>query len=70
MPTEKKQRVYEEVNALHIIMADLEERIDKLRTECPTEWNPEKEEISSGLSKLGSQYASTTNQLFDYDFGG
>jgi len=70
LPTGDKQRIYEDVNGLHIIMAELDEKIDKLRTDCPTQWDMEKEKIVSQMTKLQSKYTSTANQLFDYDFGG
>jgi hypothetical protein len=70
LPTGDKQRMYENVNALHIIMTELDEKIDQLRTSCPTDWKPEKVVIDSKLADLGSKYGSTANQLFDYDIGG
>lgn len=70
LPTGDKQRVYEQVNGLHMVMADLDERIEKLRTECPTSWSPEREEISSKFSMLNSKYNDTAGVLFDYDIGG
>ena len=70
LPTGDKQRVYEQVNGLHMVMADLDERIEKLRTECPTSWNPEKEAISSKFSMLNSKYNDAAGVLFDYDIGG
>lgn len=71
LPTGDKQRMYEDVNALHIIMAELDEKIDQLRTNCPIDWKPEKEKIASKLADLGSKYGRTAaNQLFDYDIGG
>lgn len=70
LPTGDKQKMYEDVNALHIIMAELDEKIDSLRTSCPTTWNPEKEEIKYKLTELGNKYESTANELFDYDIGG
>lgn len=70
MPTGDKQRMYEQVNGFHIVMADLDERIEKLRTECPTSWKPEQEEIRAGFSALNSKYNDTAGVLFDYDIGG
>ena len=70
LPTGNKQRMYEEVNGLHIVMADLDERIEKLRTECPTEWRPEQEDIRAGFSILNDKYNDTAGVLFDYDIGG
>ena len=70
LPTGQKQRVYEEINGLHIIMSELDERIEKLRTECPLEWKPIQEEITSKISRLSSKYNDTEGVFFDYDFGG
>jgi len=70
LPTGSKQRMYEEVNGLHIVMAELEERIEKLRKECPTEWQPQQEDIKMKISELNTRYNDTAGVLFDYDYGG
>jgi len=70
LPTGRKERVYEEVNGLNIIMAELEERIDKLRSECPISWKPEHETINKKLTSLSEKYHFATEEYFDYDFGG
>lgn len=69
-PTGDKQKMYEEINGLHILLTELEDRLDGLRTSCPTEWSPEREEIKGKLGSLENRYKETTNVLFDYDFGG
>lgn len=70
LETGNKQRMYEQVNGLHILISELEERIEKLRSECPTEWQPEQEEIRTKFSELGTKYNDATGVRFDYDFGG
>ncbi len=70
LPTGNKQRMYEEVNGLHILMSELEERIEKLRRECPTEWRPDQEEIRAKFSELNVKYNDTSGVLFDYNYGG
>ena len=70
LPTGRKQRMYEEINGLHIVMADLDERIEKLRTECPTQWRPDHDDIRGKFSELNSRYNDTAGVLFDYSFGG
>jgi len=70
LPTGKKQRVFEEVNGLNIILTELEERIDKLRAECPLVWKPEQDTIKKRLSDLAEKYQYATEEFFDYDFGG
>ena len=69
-PTANKQRMYEEVNGLHIVMAELDERIERLRKECPIAWYPEEKEIQSKFSELNTRYNDTAGVLFDYDIGG
>ena len=56
LSTGDKQRMYEKVNGLHIIMTELDERIDQLRTSCPTEWTPEKSEIKGKITDLEREY--------------
>lgn len=70
LPTGDKQRMYENVNDLHILMTELDDRLDMLRNECPTEWNPQREEIKTKLTNLESRYNDAAGTLFDYDFGG
>lgn len=68
--TGDKGKMYEDINDLHMLMAELEDRVDSLRTSCPTEWSPEDQEIKVKLGKLEDRYKEASNVLFDYDFGG
>lgn len=70
LPTGDKQRMYEKINGLHIIMTELDNRLDQLRTACPTEWNPARQEIKATMSDLGHRYEEAAGALFDYDIGG
>ena len=70
VPTSNKQRMYEEVNGLHIVMAELDERIEKLRKECPIAWKPEQETIQTKFSELNTKYNDAAEVFFDYDIGG
>jgi hypothetical protein len=70
LPTGDKQRMYEEVNGLHIVMSELEDRIENLRTACPTEWKPAENEVANQLPGQSSRFNDTAGVLFDYEFGG
>ncbi len=70
LPTGDKQRMYEKVNGLHIIMTELDDRLDSLRTACPTEWSPERQKIKGKIADLGDRYEDATQALFDYEIGG
>jgi hypothetical protein len=56
LPTGDKQRMLEKVSGLQIIVTELDERIDQLRTSCPTEWAPEKSEIKGKIAGLEKEY--------------
>jgi hypothetical protein len=64
LPTGDKQRMFEKVNGLHIIMSELDERIDDLRTKCPTEFVPEKTEIKGKITALEEQYDEVDSYFF------
>ena len=68
-PTGAKEKVYEDINGLHILLTELEDRLDSLRTSCPTELRLQ-EEIKVKLGALENRYKETSNVLFDYDYGG
>ena len=70
LPTGDKQRMYEYVNGLHILTSEIDDRIDSLRTSCPTEWNPERRELEGKFEDLGFKYEEAEKALFDYDIGG
>ena len=68
LPTGNKQRMLEDVNGLHIIMTELCDRIEKLRTECPISWEPEKEDVA--FHEPAFNFNDKANVNFDYDYGG
>lgn len=70
LPTANKQRMYEDVNGLHIVMAELDDRIEKLRKECSIAWRPGREEKKMKFPELNTKYNDTGDVSFDYDFGG
>ncbi|WP_157469874.1 hypothetical protein [Desulfobulbus elongatus] len=70
LSTGRKEGVYEEINGLHIIVTELEDRIEKLRTECPLVWQPEQETIDRRMTELSERYNDAQKEFFDYEFGG
>ncbi len=60
--TEDKNRVWEYFNDLKMIVSDLESKIESLRTECPSEWSPQKKEIEDAHEDMRSKY----QQSLDY----
>ncbi len=71
LPTGEKEQAYEDVNDLHMLMTEMEERLDNLRNSCSTGWKPEDEKDFRGkLGALEEQYKKVAEAKFDYNFGG
>jgi len=67
MSTGAKEKVVSEVNGLHILAEELNERIAKLGRECSTNWQPQREDHDVVWP---AQNAGTFNELAQSDIGG
>lgn len=63
LPSGDKQRMLGSVEDLHIVLSELEERIERLRTECPSEWSPQKKQIDDAHVNMRSKYEETMNEI-------
>lgn len=71
MPTSSKQRVYEEINGMHILLTEMDDRLEQLRSECAISWEPRSSEGSTPtVSGASNRFNSASGVHFDYDFGG
>lgn len=70
MPSSVKQGMYEEINGLHIVMTEMDDRIDRLRNECSVSWEPESDEATPTVSGSSKRFKEESDIHFDYDFGG
>ncbi len=61
--TQEKGKVWERFNDMKILIADLEDKIETLRTECPSEWSPQKKEIESTTQDVRSRYEDTMEYI-------
>lgn len=61
--TEEKGKVWEEFNDMKMLVADLEDKIETLRTECPSEWSPQKKEIENAATDMRSKYDETMEYI-------
>ncbi len=55
----EKERALGNFGDLKIALAELEERIHRLKTECPSEWSPQKREIDDSHVDMRSKYEET-----------
>jgi predicted nuclease with TOPRIM domain len=56
MPAGEKEKAAPRVAELHGIIDDITERIAILKTECPTDWEPERKAIESRVNQLKSKW--------------
>jgi hypothetical protein len=52
----EKERVIDQARDLHMITEELENRIEGLRQECPTEWGPGDIEMKARLTEIYIAY--------------
>ena len=65
-----KSNVVSQVNDLHIILEELDQRVTLLETECPTEWYPAREEIQNKLQVLGYKWEEAWKHAVGGNVGG
>ena len=58
-----KQRMLGNIGDLHNLLTEFEDRIEKLKTECPSEWSPQKTEIEEGHVDMRSKYEETMAEI-------
>jgi chromosome segregation ATPase len=68
--TGDKEKVVAEVNELHMVMDELDDRIGKLRRECETSWAPEREEIEQKAGWLRQRVIEIAETIPQSDIGG
>ncbi len=70
IPSINKYRLLPQIEELHIIMTELDDRLCDLMNACPT---TERLDTTEDVGMKGPgvpDYTKTKNEVFDYDFGG
>ena len=52
----EQDKVSSNIKALHHILDEISQRVDTLRTECPSDWSPIKENIEQQKDDLQKKY--------------
>ena len=55
----ERDKILDNLGDLNIIVTEMEDRIDQLRNECPTEWSPVKAEMDDAHVNMRSKYEET-----------
>ena len=54
LPSGDKGRVLDQVNDLHVLVEEMDDRIERLRNQCPSDWSPEKIELETKLTRISN----------------
>jgi len=65
-----KSKFADQVNDLHMFIEELENRINRLRTECPSDWKADKIEMENKFSHLKGLYNDVYANFSPGDIGG
>ncbi len=55
----QKESILANVEDLHILLEEMSDRVEKLKTECPSDWSPMKSEIEEGSVDMRGKYEET-----------
>jgi len=70
IPSINKYRLLPQIEELHIIMTELDDRLCDLMNACPTADTMDTMEVGIGRGTFATDVNRTRNESFDYDFGG
>ncbi len=63
-----KSKIIYYLNDLHIVRKELGDRIKRLKTECPTSWEPDR--IESPFARLNARREDVRHKVSPGDIGG
>jgi hypothetical protein len=55
----EKEQMLPNIQDLNILLSEMEDRIQKLNNECPTEWSPIRKEVDDAHVDMRSKYEET-----------
>jgi len=55
----EKEGILANVEDLHMLLEEMSDRVEKLKTECPSDWSPIKGEIEGGSVDMRGKYEET-----------
>lgn len=61
--TKEKEKALANVQDLHILLAEMSDRVQQLRTECPSDFGTEKKQIEKASIDMRSKFESTMDYI-------
>ncbi len=59
----EKEKVLQNIEDLHIYLQEMSDRVESLKTECPSDWSPVKQDIDQGTVDLRGKYEETMDYI-------
>ena len=59
----EKEGVLANITDLNMLLEEMSERVERLKTECPSDWSPMKSEIEKGSVDMRGKYEETMDYI-------
>jgi predicted nuclease with TOPRIM domain len=63
MGSKEKEHMLGAIGDLKIALTEMEERVEQLKRECPSDWSPMKKEIEDAHVNMRDKYNETLDQI-------
>ena len=61
--TVEREKMLPNIEDLHMLLQEMSDRVEQLRTECPSDWSPMKKDIDQGTIDMRSKYEETMEAI-------
>jgi gamma-glutamyl:cysteine ligase YbdK (ATP-grasp superfamily) len=61
--TKEKEKALANVQDLHILLTEMGDRVQQLKTECPSDWGTDKKQIEKASVDMRSKFESTMDYI-------
>jgi hypothetical protein len=58
-----KEKILPNITDLHMLLEEMSDRVERLKTECPSDWSPDKKEIDEGSIDMRGKYEETMDYI-------
>lgn len=59
----EREKVLPNIEDLHIFLEEMSDRVETLKTECPSDWSPMKKDIEEGYTDMRGKYEETMDYI-------
>jgi predicted nuclease with TOPRIM domain len=59
----EKEKILPNIEDLHMFLEEMSDRVETLKTECPSDWSPVKKDIEEGTTDMRGKYEETMEYI-------